>query len=132
MTNGILGAKIITDLINEKENTYSILFNPNRINIPLIINSFIGIFHYLKVYIESLFHKSNPYYIKIKGIIYGIYTDKNGIKHKIKLICPHMKCLLVFNKEELTWDCPCHGSRFDYTGKNIYEPAIKGLKTYIL
>ncbi len=125
MTNATIGGKIISNLINKKENTYQELFNPNRINIPLIINGFLGIFDYLKVYIESIFHKSNPHYVKIKGITYGIYEDELGKKHQIKLICPHMKCQLVFNKEELTWDCPCHGSRFDIDGNIILGPATK-------
>ena len=125
MTNATIGAKLISDLIQNKENKYVAVFNPKRINLPLIINSIIGLFHYLKVYIEGLFHKNNPYYVKIKGIIYGIYIDNKGIEHKVKLICPHMKCPLVFNKEELTWDCPCHGSRFDIDGNIIMPPSIK-------
>ena len=43
-----------------------------------------------------------------------------------------MKCSLVFNKEETTWDCPCHGSRFSYSGKNLYDPAFKDLEIYNL
>jgi len=129
MTNGTIGGKIIADLIQKKENKYTDLFNPNRKNIPLIINSFFGIFPYLKAYVEGLFHKSNPYYIKIKGLIYGIYIDEQGIKHKIRLICPHMKCPLVFNQEEKTWDCPCHGSRFDLDGNILETPAIKNIST---
>ena len=125
MTNATIGGKIISDLILKKDNRYINLFNPNRINIPLIINSFIGIFHYLKAYIESLYNINNPYYIKIKGITYGIYIDKEGKKHKINLLCPHMKCHLVFNKQEKTWDCPCHGSRFDLDGNIINTPSTK-------
>ena len=127
MTNATIGAKIITDLILNRDNKYIELFNPKRINIPLIINSIIGSFHYLKAYIESLFKINNPYYIKIKGIIYGIYIDKEGKEHKIKLLCPHMKCHLVFNNEEKTWDCPCHGSRFDLDGNIINTPSTKKL-----
>lgn len=127
MTNATIGGKIISDLILNKDNKYQDLFNPARINIPLIFNSFIGSFHYLKAYIESLFKINNPYYIKIKGITYGIYIDKEGIEHKIKLLCPHMKCHLVFNKEEKTWDCPCHGSRFDIDGNIINTPSTKKL-----
>ena len=125
MTNSIIGAKLLSDLIQNKENSYVKLFNPNRLNVPLVFNSLVGIFNYLKVYIESLFHKSNPYYVKIKGILYGIYVDKNGVEHKVKLICPHMKCSLVFNDADATWDCPCHGSRFDIDGNIINSPAIK-------
>ena len=125
MTNSNIGAKLISDLILNKDNKYINLFNPNRINLPLIFNSLIGTFHYLKAYIESLFNINNPYYIKIKGITHGIYIDKEGNIHKIKLLCPHMKCHLVFNKEEKTWDCPCHGSRFDLDGNIINTPSIK-------
>lgn len=125
MTNSSIGGKIIADLINNKVNEHEKLFNPNRINLPLIFNSFIGVFYYLKSYIEGIFHKSNPYYVKIKGMLYGIYIDEQGLEHKVKLICPHMKCPLVFNKEECTWDCPCHGSRFDIDGNIIFGPSTK-------
>ncbi len=128
MTGGTIGAKIIADLIDHKDNAYIKLFNPKRLNIPLIVNSFIGLFHYLKAYIQAIFQKNNPKYIKIKGITYGIYKDKNGIEHKIKLLCPHMKCPLVFNQKEHTWDCPCHGSRFNLDGQIIETPAKKSIE----
>lgn len=129
MTNGTIAAKVIKDLIINNYSRYKELFNPKRINAPLIINSFLGSFSYLKVYIKGLFKKNNPYYIKIKNIVYGVYKDKNNNKHYIKLLCPHMKCSLIFNKEEKTWDCPCHGSRFDIDGKLLEGPAKENLKS---
>lgn len=39
--------------------------------------------------------------------------------------CPHMGCALKWNKYEHTWDCPCHGSRFEEQGKLINNPAMK-------
>ncbi len=127
MTNGTIGGRVVADLIMNKDNKYKKLFNPKRINISLLINSFIGIFHYLRVYFLGIFKRNNPYYIKIKGIIYGIYKDDNGNIHKIKLICPHMKCALLFNMKEKTWDCPCHGSRFDLDGNIIEGPSTRKL-----
>ncbi len=41
--------------------------------------------------------------------------------------CPHMGCALVWNPEESSWDCPCHGSRFHSDGKLIDNPAMKDL-----
>ena len=41
--------------------------------------------------------------------------------------CSHLGCELSWNNLERTWDCPCHGSRFDENGKQIYEPAIKDI-----
>lgn len=129
MTNGTIAAKTITDLIINKTSKYKELFDPKRVNPPLIINSFFGIFSYLKVYIETIFKKNNPHYIKINNIIYGVYKDELNQNHYIKLVCPHMKCLLTFNKEEKTWDCPCHGSRFDLDGTLIEGPSNKNLES---
>lgn len=42
--------------------------------------------------------------------------------------CPHMGCALKWNKQERSWDCPCHGSRFDENGALIGNPATGGLK----
>ncbi len=43
--------------------------------------------------------------------------------------CPHMGCALKWNKAERTWDCPCHGSRFEKNGKLIDNPATGDAKT---
>lgn len=127
MTCGTISGKIISDLILHKKNKYKELFNPKRNNFNLIFSSTIGSFSYLKAYVVSLFKKNNPEYIKIQGINYGVYKDDDGQKHYIKLICPHMKCHLVFNREAKTWDCPCHGSRFDIDGNLIEGPAKKNI-----
>ena len=85
----------------------------------------------MKVYAESLWKKNNPTYIRINGFIYALYEDKEYKVHKIRLLCPHMKCNLVFNSFDETWDCPCHGSRFDLDGKLIEGPAKENLKISI-
>lgn len=43
--------------------------------------------------------------------------------------CPHMGCALQWNSAEQTWECPCHGSRFDAQGRLIDNPATDGLQT---
>lgn len=123
MTNGVLGGKIIANIILNGKSKYQELFNPNRVNILMMLNSLVGMVHYLKGYAEGLFIKNNPEYIIIDGLLHGIYIDDKGYKHVVRLICPHMKCFLTFNKAEETWDCPCHGSRFDLDGQVITGPA---------
>ena len=54
----------------------------------------------------------------------GLYTDKNGVEHCVHTLCPHMKCHLNFNEKELSWDCPCHGSRFDIDGNILEGPSV--------
>ena len=129
MTNGTIAASIISDLIKEKENQYYDLFKPNRISLNGIINSIIDGIFYAKAYIEAPFiKKDNIYEVKIDDEDYFLYIDKDKNKHYVKTKCPHMKCNLVFNKEELTWDCPCHGSRFDIDGNIITSPTKNDIK----
>ena len=127
MTNGTIAGKLIADLILKKENKYETLFNPRRMSMTLIINSIVESSSYLKAYLYS-YIKPNPVFIKKGGMTYGIYKDDKGIKHSIKLICPHMKCKLIFNYEDETWDCPCHGSRFDLDGNIIEGPSVHHIK----
>ena len=57
----------------------------------------------------------------------GIYKDKDGKIFAVKPICTHLGCLLSWNNLDKTWDCPCHGSKFDYMGRQLYNPAIRDL-----
>lgn len=135
MTNGTIAGKILSDLITEKENAYQDLFNPNRkMNFEKVKN---GIFYNIwnvKNFIKSKliknpnFYKENIKVIYEDGIAYGIYTDNKGIEHKVYNTCPHMKCSLVFNEQEKTWDCPCHASRFDIDGNSIKGPSKYDIK----
>lgn len=129
MTNGTIAAKIVADIILGNNNKYIELFNPKRINITGIVNSIIGAVHYSKAYIQTTVKKNPVFYndhvdiVKIDNNYYGVYYDYYGKKHIVKHKCPHMKCNLVFNDEEKTWDCPCHGSRFDIDGNVIEGPS---------
>ena len=47
----------------------------------------------------------------------GLYKDEGGKLYVVSVKCPHLGCQL-WNPDELSWDCPCHGSRFTYDGKH--------------
>ncbi len=65
--------------------------------------------------------------LKYNGQTIGIYKDNDGKIFAVNPICTHLGCLLSWNNLDKTWDCPCHGSRFDYKGHQLYNPAIRDL-----
>jgi glycine/D-amino acid oxidase-like deaminating enzyme/nitrite reductase/ring-hydroxylating ferredoxin subunit len=58
------------------------------------------------------------------------YRDDEGEMHVCSAVCTHMDCIVQWNGGEKTWDCPCHGSRFDTDGNVLNGPAIRGLKKH--
>lgn len=58
----------------------------------------------------------------------GAYRDETGKVYLVSVRCPHLGCQLEWNGAERSWDCPCHGSRFDFRGELIDGPAQRGLK----
>ena len=129
MTNGTIASKIICDLIQNKNNEYKDLFNPNRsIKITDYIKFPIYISGTLKAFVSTKLNKNKSFYKNVKfeerdGISLGIYIDENGKQHIVYNKCPHMKCSLLFNEVEKLWECPCHGSKFDLDGKCIEGPS---------
>ena len=129
MTNGVLAAKIISDMILDKPNEYIDTFDPNRVNLSNLIKLPLIIFGQSKSFIGPKVNKNKTWYsdrikfIKKDGKSLAIYKDENGFKHTVYNKCPHFGCSLVFNGEEKTWDCPCHSSRFDVDGKCIKGPS---------
>lgn len=59
--------------------------------------------------------------------INGQHAVKNLLSRSPKR-CTHMGCALHWNTVESTWDCPCHGSRYDAEGNIVDNPAVKGLQ----
>ena len=104
LATGVLAGKIISDILLKKENKYIDLFDPKRSNLEQIIG---GV--------------SNTYK-SISGYVNGMIHSKN------KKTCTHMGCKLIYNEIENTYDCPCHGSRFNKDGEVIIAPANKKLK----
>ena len=77
----------------------------------------------------SKINKNHDFYKNVQvryenGKNFGVYKDENGKEHIVSNICPHMGCSLIFNMVDKTWDCPCHGSRFDMNGKVIKGPSV--------
>lgn len=57
----------------------------------------------------------------------GVYRDDGGALHVVDTTCPHLGCEVNWNAAERSWDCPCHGSRFDVDGHVLEGPALVAL-----
>lgn len=130
-----VASKIITDKVLGIENKYEDLFRATRLE-PIKNHEELG--NMIKESIHSLVLnklKDSPdtledvgidegRIIEIDGKKVGVYRDKNGKCFFVKPVCAHLGCELSFNNAEKTWDCPCHGSRYDINGNVLMEPAI--------
>ncbi len=67
--------------------------------------------------------------VEAEGEKLGVYRDEAGEVFLVEARCPHLGCQLEWNPDEKSWDCPCHGSRFDYRGRLLTGPAQEGLPT---
>lgn len=140
MIFGSLSSKIISDLILSGSNVYEELFSPARIK-PVagfmefvkeqtaVVTDFIKD----KLFTERItsFGQVDPgtaKVVKYENENYAIYKEATGKAHILKSTCPHAKCEVRWNSAEISWDCPCHGSRFNINGKFLTAPAVTGLQ----
>lgn len=140
LTFGTLSAIMAADTLRGVVNPWSHLFDPHR----TVWRT--GAWNYLKE------NKDYPYYlirdwtgrsepaglVDLKpgqGRIVGLtgrkmaaYRDEHGTITLCSPVCPHLKCIVAWNDAEHTWDCPCHGSRFQATGEVMAGPAQANLE----
>jgi glycine/D-amino acid oxidase-like deaminating enzyme/nitrite reductase/ring-hydroxylating ferredoxin subunit len=139
MTNGTVASLLIPDLIMGKENEWEKIYNPSRIKIltagKIWFKEFTGGFTaYLRNSPDGKDVKLSEIKTgegKIIGLEkkkYGVYCDEHHQLHLVSAECTHLGCIIKWNNDEKSWDCPCHGSRFTYEGKVLNGPANKNLE----
>lgn len=143
MTNGVLSSMVIRDLITGNDNDYKDLLDPHRkkstfqqlkqqITNPLhVIESETKHMTESHTDIDNLEIDSGQGTVASDGMgKKGVYRDDDDY-YVVSNRCTHMGCSLGWNGEDKTWDCPCHGSRFNYDGKVIEGPAVDDLDVEI-
>jgi Rieske Fe-S protein len=65
--------------------------------------------------------------VKLAGDAVAVYRDPSGAIHRLSPRCTHMGCTVAWNADGRTWDCPCHGSRYEALGRVIHGPARENL-----
>ncbi len=138
MTNGTAAARLLTNLVLGNEDRYRDLFDPSRMQADPDIKSFVK--DNLDVAKQLIAGKMDIVYrttgslipgegatVRVNGKRAGAYRDPKGELHVVDTTCTHLGCETNWNDGDLTWDCPCHGSRFSYTGEVIEGPAKEPL-----
>ncbi|RYE00313.1 MAG: FAD-dependent oxidoreductase [Sphingobacteriales bacterium] len=140
MSFGSLSATILSDLILSGSSKYEKLFNPARFKPTAGFTTFVKenatVVHDIikdkltMEHIDSLGEISpgDAKVVRLDGSSYAAYREQNGKIHLLKSTCPHAKCEVRWNNAELSWDCPCHGSRFSVNGQLLNAPSTSGLK----
>lgn len=140
MMLGSIAAKIMSDLALGNESKYEKVFSPSRIK-PVS-----GFTEFVKENTDVAYHfvadrfsihetdsvkrlqNDSGKVIEIDGQKIAAYRDEKGIIHALSPVCTHAKCIVNWNQEEKSWDCPCHGARYDIDGTVLNGPADKALQ----
>ena len=140
MTYSAVAALTLNDIITKGESEYQEVFDPNRIKMVAGFSNFVKeaadvagkfIGKYLPVdKLDALIDLApgEAKVVKFEGHRLAIYKDEKGKVYTLNSACTHIKCEVAWNNAEKTWDCPCHGSRFSYTGEMVTAPARKDLE----
>lgn len=140
MSNGTLAAMILSDLILQRDNSWSQFFSPARPKPPqsfltaLTENINVGRQYVMGALLtpraRSLdeLPKGEGTKMVLNRKDTAVYKDEEGRIFAHSPVCRHAGCIVNWNNAEKTWDCPCHGSRYDYDGKVIHGPTQEPLR----
>ena len=133
MTHGTIAGILLTDLIAGRPNPWADLYDPSRIrtgaaaefvkenlNVALQYTSWMTAGEVPSV--DDIAAGSGA--VVREGLTkVAVFRDEAGALHRRSAVCPHLGCIVAWNPAAATWDCPCHGSRFDKLGVVINGPA---------
>jgi len=139
LTLGTASAILLCDLIQEKSNPIADVLSPERIKPVASVRQTSKT---LGQAVKHLFYDRFAKYarsveevdagtgaiVKDKGSLYAVYKDSTGEIEVLSPACRHMGCIVHWNNAEETWDCPCHGGRYDKHGNVIMGPPREPLE----
>jgi glycine/D-amino acid oxidase-like deaminating enzyme/nitrite reductase/ring-hydroxylating ferredoxin subunit len=137
MTHGTIAGMLLTDLILRRANSWTALYDPARtktgaalewlkenLNVALQYTSWVTAG---EVESADRIRPGTGAVVVESGRKIAAYRDERGDLHRHSAVCPHLGCIVAWNPAAATWDCPCHGSRFDPVGNVLNGPAARGL-----
>jgi Glycine/D-amino acid oxidases (deaminating) len=138
MTHGTIAGILLTDLVLGLKNPWAGLYDPSRVKLGAAVDYVRENANVAEQYKDWMTDGDvgDPAEIKPgEGAVIrrgskkiAVYKDEKGAVHECSAVCTHLYCIVDWNSTEKSWDCPCHGSRFDPYGKVINGPAISPLQ----
>ena len=139
MTHGTLAGILLTDLIEGRENPWEALYDPSRKTLRAAAEFAKETVNMAAQYADwvtggdvddvSKIAKDSGAVVRRGALKVAVYRDPTGALHERSAVCTHLGCIVQWNSAEKTWDCPCHGSRFDKFGTVTNGPANIDLLT---
>ena len=138
MTHGTIAGVLLTDLICQRENPWSRLYDPGRISLRAagqfareninVAGKYVA--HLTPGDVDSVaaIGRGRGAILREGASKIAVFRDEGGQLHARSASCPHLGCIVAWNTAESTWDCPCHGSRFDPFGRVLTGPANRDLE----
>lgn len=142
LTHATIASILIPDLIAGRINPWKKIYDPQRFKYFRAGKTWLkeftgGLLRYMKEYpydadvVElSAIQQGQGKVVELGKNKYGVYRDEEDDLHIVSATCTHLHCIVQWNSDEKSWDCPCHGSRFTYKGKVINGPANQDLFYY--
>ncbi|MCI0463179.1 MAG: FAD-dependent oxidoreductase [Gemmataceae bacterium] len=140
MTHGTIAGMLLTDLILGRQNPWSRIYSPSRKPIKgiawkeFLVENFNVAKQYARDWASGGEVSSAEQIPPGEGAVIrhglhkvAVYRDEQGVAHERSAVCTHLGCIVHWNGAEKTWDCPCHGSRFDAQGEVLNGPANTAL-----
>jgi glycine/D-amino acid oxidase-like deaminating enzyme/nitrite reductase/ring-hydroxylating ferredoxin subunit len=137
MTHGTIAGILLTDLVLGLKNPWASLYDPSRVKLGAAgeyVKENVNVAEQYRDWITEGDVESTDGIAAGEGAVVrrgskkvAVYKDEHGVLHERSAVCTHLYCIVDWNSTEKTWDCPCHGSRFDPFGKVINGPAISPL-----
>lgn len=139
MPYSTVSALLLTRMLTNEESPYQNLYDPNRLKPVAGFSSFIS--HnvdVVKQFASRMFSgdqlnqlaelaTGEGKIVEFEDEKIAIYKDEQGKLHALSPTCTHAGCEVKWNNAELSWDCPCHGTRYSYDGRVMTGPATKDL-----
>lgn len=132
LTHGTIAGMLLTDLIQGRDNPWATLYDPSR-KMHRSLKDFVGenvnaAVHYAEWLTPGEVSTVDDIAPGQGAIMrsglkkLAVYRDPDGEVHRYSAVCTHLGCIVHWNDTEKSWDCPCHGGRYDARGKVINGP----------